>query len=437
MKKNALVALVTALSLSYLFPVHAAKAILTQKWTTPNGVQVIFYPAREVPMLNINIAFAAGSAYDGNQYGLSSLTTRLLNDGNGGLTADTLAEKIGNTGAQFQSDTNQDMVVLSLRTLTATAPLQTATEALRLIINHPDFPAAAFEREKEQQLTAIKQSLESPDETANQTFFQALYRNHPYAHPVNGNQMTVNGITRDNVRQFYQKYFVGSNATIVLVGDIDLPAAQHLVTLLTGDLPKGQPASPIPPAPALGEGKDIVVKFPASQTMVRLGQIGITHQAPDYFPLIVGNYILGGSGLVSQLATEIREKRGLTYGVYSQFSPMPGNGPFVISFSTKNADVNTAIDLSRKTLARFIEQAPSAQELTAAKDYLAGSFPLSLATNQSISNMLVKIAFYHLPDDFLDTYVRRINEVTADQIHQAFQKHIHTSQLLQVTVGPM
>ncbi len=177
------------------------------------------------------------------------------------------------------------------------------------------------------------------------------------------------------------------------------------------------------------------MQFPSSQTVLRLGQLGITHHDHHYFPLIVGNYILGGGSLVSKLSHELREKRGLTYGVYSQFFPRPGKGPFLISFSTKNSQSKTAIEVTRTTLSTFIKTGPSAHELLAAKQYLTGSYPLSLASNSSIADMLLKIAFYHLPSDYLQTYVEHINAVSTEDIKQAFQQLIVPNKLLQVSVG--
>ena len=169
---------------------------------------------------------------------------------------------------------------------------------------------------------------------------------------------------------------------------------------------------------------------------MRIGQLGITHANAHYFPLQVGSYILGGGSLVSKLANELREKRGLTYSVSSQFSPMPGRGPFVISLSTKNSQSNTALAITRETLLSFIKSGPTEQELIATKLYLTGSFPMSLASNRSIADMLLKIAFYHLPSDFINTYIDNINAVSIKDITDAFQQQVNPNTLLQVTVGP-
>lgn len=407
----------------------------TQSWQTKNGVRVVFYPAMEVPMLDINIAFAAGSAYDGTQFGLSALTTQLINQGNGGLDASQIAEKIEKTGAQFNATNNRDMAVLSLRTLTSPDALKEATDAFTLIINHPDFPENMFIQEKNQLLMAIKQAQDSPDEVANQAFFKALYHDHPYAHPINGDTTHVTTLTPTQVHDFYQRYFVGKNAVLVLVGAINTQTAHQLANSLTADLPAGEASAPLPKAKPLEKSESINISFPSSQTMVRLGQLGIRHDNPHYFPLVVGNYILGGGALVSNLAIELREKRGLTYGVTSQFSPMPGVGPFLISFSTRNDQAQAANQLTREILTEFVKNGPTASQVKAAQQFLTGGFPLSLASNRNIADLLLRITFYHLPENYLNTYIQHVNAVTIQEIKDAFQAQIFPNALLEVTVG--
>ncbi len=435
MRQKYRTALFFCLWAAYLPSSYAVTPFETVTWDTKNGAHVVFYQAMEVPMLDISIAFAAGSAYDEEHFGLSALTTRLLNQGNNGLNANAIAEKLADTGAQFGASSSQNMVALNLRTLTRPDALKTASETFVAIIAHPDFPEDAFDREKKQQLMAITQAQESPDTIANQTFFQVLYKNHPYAHPLIGDRNSVNKLTADQVHHFYQQYFVSTNATIVLVGAIDRASAEALAEQMTKDLPKGNKPAEIPTAEPLTEELDVEVHFPSSQTILRLGQLGITHHDKNFFPLIVGNYILGGGSIVSRLSLELREKRGLTYGVSSQLSPMPGNGPFVIGLSTKTSQTQTAMGITRDTLAAFIKTGPNEQELIAAKQYLTGSYPLSLASNRSIADMLLKIAFFHLPDNYLQTYTARINAVTVEQIKMTFQQLIKPNKLLQISVG--
>lgn len=413
----------------------AGKPFETSQWQTKNGTRVVFYEAMEVPMLDISIAFSAGSAYDGKNFGLSSLTTRLINQGNNGLQANIISEKLAEIGAQYEAVSNQNMAAFNIRTLVEPSSLKKAVTLFSSIINQPDFPLDSFNREKNQLLIAIAQAQESPDLVANQVFFHALYQQHPYGHPVIGTQKTVKKLTVEQVRSFYRQFFVGSNAVMVLVGAIDKPTAEKIAEQITQHLPKGHPAFDITAQKPMRKALSIIVPFPSSQTILRIGQLGITHQDKDYFPLIVGNYMLGGSTIVSTLGDELRIKRGLTYGVYSQFSPMPGKGPFLINFSTQNNQTQEAVKITKEALLAFLKNPPNEQELLEAKQYLTGSFPLALASNRSIADMLLKIAFYHLPDNYLQTYIEHINAVTALQIQDSFQKLITPNLLLEVAVG--
>ncbi len=427
--------LILSLWFSLLNLAIADKSSPAVRWKTKQGVPVVFYQAMDIPMLNIHFGIRAGAAYDGELFGLSALTTRLLNQGNDGLSVDALANQLAETGAQFSTENNHDMIVLRLKTLTEKKALKKATHLLARMMKHPDFPTAAFEREKKQQYMSIQQDLERPDKVANQTFFRALYQEHPYAHPINGEIKTLNAITLDDVRHFHQTFFVSENTTLILVGALNLTDAKSLAEHLTKNIPRGKKAPDIALATPLTEAMDVKVPFSSSQTVLRLGQLGINHHNPDYFPLLVGNYTLGGGALVSRLAHELREKRGLTYGVQSQFSPMPERGPFIIGFSTKNEQAETADTLTRDTLKSFVETGSNDTELKAAKQFLIGSFPHAIAGNYNLANLLLKIAFYDLPDNYLETYSDNIAAVEQAQIQSAYQKNIHPDHLLQVMVG--
>jgi zinc protease len=413
-----------------------ANTFKTEQWQTTTGVHVLFYPAKEVPMLDISLAFAAGSAYDGQHFGLSSLTSHMLDQGNAGKDATAIAESLADTGAQFGIETTRDMTVLNLRTLVTKEALTQSSKTFTQIVTHPDFPTQAFEREKAQLLMAVEQSKESPQDVADYQFFKTLYQKHPYAHPVNGTKKTLTPIKKTQVVEFYRRYYVGTNAILVMVGCIDSQTAHELAEQITAKLPKGVPARAITHAEQLNQALQLNTPFPSSQTMIRLGQIGIDHHNAHYFPLMVGNYILGGGNLVSRLAIEVREKRGLTYGVDSQFAPMPGEGPFLISFSTRNEQAKQALDITQQVLQNYLKDGPKDEELEAAKQYLTGSFPLSLSSNRSIAAFLLHMAFYHLPDNYLDTYIAHINAVTKNDIKTAFNQQVNPDKLLLVTVGP-
>ena len=166
-----------------------------------------------------------------------------------------------------------------------------------------------------------------------------------------------------------------------------------------------------------------------------MGQPGMQRGDPDYFVLYVGNHILGGSGLVSQLSEEVREKRGLSYSVYSYFSPMRRNGPFLVGAQTQNSKVQQAIDVMRATLRNYIDQGPTQDELDAAKQNITGGFPLRISSNSRIVEYLAMMGFYRLPLDYLDRFVERVNAVTREQIHEAFQRRLNLDRFVTVVVG--
>ncbi len=414
-----------------------ANPLKTIHFKTKNGATVVFYQAMEVPMLNISIAFRAGSAFDGPSFGLSTLTRKLLNQGNRHQDANFIADKLSDTGSQYQTEGNQDMVVISLKTLVDKKTLDASLNVFSDILAFPDFPKDAFLREKNQQLSLISQAQESPNEVANQAFFQLLYKDHPYAHPVIGTKKTVGAITVEQVKRFYQQYFCAKNSIIVLVGAVNEAKAKEIAEQLTLNLSTGKQAPEVPKASGLLEETNVEVPFPSTQTFIRLGQLGIDPHDPQYFPLLVGNYILGGGPLVSRFFLELREKRGFTYGIYSQFVPMLGIGPFLINFSTKNSQTKEALDMTSLILKQFLEQGPTKEEIEAAKKYLRGNFPLSLASNKNIADMLLKIAFYQLADDYLDQYIAYIEAVTPSDIKNAFQKLIQPNRFLEVKVGKL
>jgi zinc protease len=359
----------------------------------------------------------------------------LLSQGTNQLNATQIAEQFADSGAQFNESVSRDMAVLQLKTLTKDDALKKSVDTLAAIISKPAFRQEAFNREKNQQLAGITQMQESPNDVANLVFFNKLYQQHPYAHSVQGTIESVKAIKPSQVREFYKRFFVAKNAVIVIVGAVDSEKAHQLAEQLTNNLPQGQEAPPVPKANQLTAGENVNINFPSSQTMLRIGQVGINHTTPDYFPLMIGNYILGGGSLVSRLSHEVREKRGLTYGVDSQLMPMPGNGSFLISLSTQNKQATTALKITEETLSGILANGPSEEELQAAKQYIIGSFPLSLASNSSIAGMLLRISFYHLPDDYLDTYTARVSAVSVDDIKRAFKNLIHPDKMLHVSVG--
>jgi len=216
---------------------------------------------------------------------------------------------------------------------------------------------------------------------------------------------------------------------------LDRAATETLVRQVVGDLPAGLPAIKLPGLNSTESAIEKIIDFPSSQSHVMVGQPGIRRDDPDYFPLYVGNHVLGGGGLVSLLADEIREKRGYAYSTYSQFSPLRVEGPFVIGLETRNDQVQDAIKVMREVVQNFVSNGPTAKELDDAKRNLTGGFALKVASNKSIADQLANMAFYGLPLDYLDTYIDHINAVTVAQVRDAFQRRVQPARMVTVVVG--
>jgi len=419
-----------------IFMTQAAWAnVQIEHWQTRQGSRVYFVQGNDLPMVDIQVVFDAGSARDGKQSGISALTSKMLDTGAGSWDADTIAQRFENVGTQFGSGISLDMAWVSLRTLTEKKLFDKALETAQVILSDPKFNQQDFQREKKQTLAALKRRQESPGELASLAFYKALYGDHPYASSPSGYVETVSALTADDLRTFYKKHYVSANAIVVIVGDVNRQQAEKIADKLLANLPKGQPPEPLPEVKMPKQGEQINIKFPSQQTHVLSGLPGTYRKDADYFPLYVGNHILGGSSLVSLLFKEVREKRGLAYSAYSYFSPMLRKGPFTMGLQTRNDQTEQAVQVMRNTLSNFIEQGPTEAELLAAKKNITGGFVLRFDTNNELSTYVAMIGFYQMPLDYLDTFQEKVEAVTVQDIQNAFQQRIDMDLLQTVTVG--
>jgi len=408
-----------------------------QTWRTSNGAKVLFVAAPSLPMLDVRVAFAAGSAYDGAQPGVATLTASLLTQGAGPWDADTLAERIDNVGATLTSGADRDMAWVSVRTLTRPPALDVAIDTLAQVLAAPRFAPEDVARVRENHLVALRQAEQDPATVGNKALYRAVFGDHPYASDPDGTAASVAALQPEDARAFHRRYYVAANATLAVVGALDRPAAAALAERLLAGLPRGTVPPPVPPVPALASGTTVTIAFPSSQTHLYAGLPGMRRNDPDYYPLYVGNHILGGSGLVSLLMEEVREQRGLSYSVYSYFQPLAQPGPFVLGLQTKNDQAAAAQAVLLRTLERFIEHGPTVAELEAARQNLTGGFPLRIASNAKIVAYLTAIGFYDLPLDHLARFTARIAAVTAEQIRDAFRRRVDPRHLVVVRVGQL
>ena len=406
-----------------------------EHWQTMGGSRVYYVHTEGLPMADIQVVFNAGSASDGQQFGLSALTADLLDTGAGKWNADEIAQRFESVGAQFGVSSSMDTTTVSLRTLTDKTLFDKALETMQVILTKPAFNQADFKREQRRTLSGLKQQEESPAALASIAFYNALYGTHPYAHPESGVIKTVSAFKAADIRHFYQKSYVADNAIVVIVGALSKQQAEQTAEQLLAELPLGKRPEALPDVAMPLKATQQHIEFPSSQTHVLVGLPGSYRKDPDYFNLYVGNHILGGSGLVSKLFDEIREKRGLAYSASSNFMPMLKPGPFLISLQTRNDQTAQALQVLNQTLADFINKGPTEVELTAAKKNITGGFAMRFDTNKELAGYVAMIGFYEMPLDYLDTFQQKTEQVTVASITEAFKRRVNPQLLQTITVG--
>lgn len=433
--KLSLVLLACLVPFAYGDPIKAP-TIPIEHWTLSNGIQVYFVPSPQLPIVDITVMVDAGSNRDKAQPGIANMTMAMIGEGTSTMDTDTIAEQFDNVGALFSSGTQQDQSMFNLRSLSDKRYLNPALRTFSAILLDPELSPKSFTRIKSHIVQSIQQQQQSSHSVATQAFYKHLFKNTPYSHQPLGAVATVNSLQFSDLLNFYNRFYVGKNITLVMVGDLSKKRAHSLSQALLGSLTAGEKAAPLPPIQSTGRGHLVHISFPATQTTIRMGQLGIAPHDPDYYALQVGNYIFGGGLLVSRLFNEVRERRGLSYSIGSHFRILKERGPFVIGLQTRNDKAPEAVKVVKNTLQHFIAKGPTDEEMDAAKYHLISAFPLSLKSNSDILDKVATIAFYQLPLDFLSSYQQHIHDVTKETALNAFKRHVIPSQLITVMVGP-
>ncbi len=406
-----------------------------QHWKTDNGLGVYYVSAKELPMLDIALVFAGGSARDGDKPGVSKLTSATLNKGADGMNADQLADAFESVGAKFSSSSRLDRSSVGLRTITMKDEQEKAIDTWLKVVGKPSFPTKDVERSKKQALISLQAEKQDPGSIAIKAFYQHLYGSHPYASPGNGTEESVNAITADDLRAYYNKHYVAKNGILVLVGNITRDQAEALAQRISKNLQTGEKAAAIPEVTPLKESKTVRINFPSSQSHIFMGQMGDKRGDKDYYTLYLGNHVLGGSGFTSRLMKEIRVKRGFAYSVYSYFSPQRELGPYLLGLQTKNNQVDEALKVARDELNTFLKDGPTKAELEQSKKNITGGFPLRTASNADIASYVAMIGFYNQPLDYLESFSSKIQAITREQVMDAYTRRMHPEKMLTIIVG--
>jgi zinc protease len=420
----------------------ACAALHIQSWTLANGAKVLFVENHSIPVLDISVEFDAGARRDPQgKSGTAALTNAMLARGvreatsptaEPALTEAQISDAFADTAAQRGGGAGSDRGGASLRTLSSRSERDAAIALLSRILAQPSFPENFFARDKARMISAIKEDETKPESIAGKAFWRLLYGTHPYAQQET--VTSVDAITRADLVAFHGAHYVANRAVIAMIGDLTRAEADVVAQQLTVRLPQGAPLADLPPV-QLTQAREEWIAHPASQAHIFTGVPAIARGDADYFPLMVGNYTLGGGGFVSRLTREVREKRGLSYSVYSYFNPMAQPGPFQAGLQTQKEQADEALKVVRDTIAAFLRDGPTQQELKAAKDNLIGGFALRIDNNKKILDNIAAIGFYNLPLNYLDTWTANVDKVTIEDIKAAFKRKIALDKMSTVVVG--
>ncbi|MEJ7931197.1 pitrilysin family protein [Ramlibacter sp. AN1015] len=439
--------------LGLLASASALAALPVQRWVQESGATVHLIESPALPMVDVQVDFDAGSRRDPpGQAGLASVTANQVDSGtlardpqsaepagayDRALDENEISEAWADLGASFGGGAGSDRMSFSLRSLTEPDLLAKAVELASRQLSAPAFPQTVWQRDRERAVAAIREANTRPGTVVGKAFQAAVYGGHPYGWEVTEGSLAA--ISVDDMRSFYRGHVQPCRAKVSIVGAVGRQQADDIARKMLARLPAA--AGGCTPLPAVAEVPPLTkpvrldIPFQSAQAHVLFGQPGYKRSDPDFFPLLVGTYTLGGGGFVSRLSTEVREKRGLAYSVYSYFAPGLHAGAFTVGFQTRPDQAAEAVQVARDVVTQFVAQGPTEDELRAAKDNLIGGFALRMDSNRKLLDNLATIAWHELPLDYLDTWTERVRAVTADQVRAAFQRKLQPERMATVTLG--
>jgi zinc protease len=410
------------------------QAMQIQPVTGASGVEAWLVEDHSVPVVTIRFAFAGGAALDPvGKGGAASMVASLLDEGAGPYDSLAFHRRIDELAGQLRFSAAQDEFDGSLRSLKQN--LSDSADLLRLALAEPRFAPEDIERIRGETLAGLARQAKNPRSLSGRLWMHDAFEKHPYGSSVDGSEESVGAITRDDLAAFAGARFHRSGLLVGIVGDIDKTEAAALIDRVFGDLPKGADETEIAETKPLDDGALVVSRAAVPQSVVTFGQAGPKRDDPAWYAAYVLNEILGGGGFRGRLMKEIREKRGLAYGVSTQLVPYRHAGLIVGNVATENGRVAESIALVREEWRHMREEGPTAAELENAKTYLTGSFPLGLDSTQHIAGVLVQMQQDKLGIDYLDRRASLIGGVTLDEARSVAKKLFDPGALSFAVVG--
>lgn len=399
-----------------------------------NGLVLLTSEQRALPMVSIELLIESGSRHEpAEQAGLANLTARLLTQGTQKRSAVQISEALDFMGASLSASCGEDVATVSMTILKK--DLAAGLDLLAEVLTQASFPPVEIDRQKQAVIASIRARQEDPGAVAGTAFAAALFPKSPYGRPVEGTEATVKLVQQKALQDFYARHYRPNRAIIAVVGDVaEKEIAEALSKAMKGWSKGAAGAKPAAPA-QIGQPQVVQVKKDLTQANIMLGHNGVARGNPDYYAMQVMNYILGGGGFSSRAMDSIRNERGLAYSVYSYFAAEKSHGSFQFVMQTKNETAAEAIRIAKDEMRRMREQPVEERELSDAKDYLIGSFPLRFDTNRKVAGFLAQVEYYELGLDYPERYNELIGKVTREDVARVAKQYLRPDDLITVVVG--
>lgn len=399
------------------------------------GIELWLVEDHANPIVAVSFGVKGGSGYDPvGKEGLAELASGLFDEGAGEIDSAAFQKQLNELGIDMGFSAGQDDFTGDLRFLTHDA--QRAAELLGLALTQPRFDSEPLERIRNSLLVQIAQGAGDPGTIAGRNLDLMLLDGHPYGRPGNGTVQSVTGLTAADLKDFVTKRFVRQRLHVAIVGDMNAATAKDWVERAFGALPLTAELGSMPPLSPNPKGQARIVDFAAPQATVLFAQPGIRRRDPDFFAAYLANYVLGGGSFSSRLMDEVREKRGLVYGIGSDLWTMDAGGLIAGQFQTDPDKVVEAIGIVRAEWRRMAEEGPSDQELADAKAYLVGYYPRNFTSTMSSAQALRGIQLEGLGIDYVERRQKEIAAVTAADVRRVAAKLLKPDQLSFIVVGP-
>lgn len=405
-----------------------------QEVTSPGGIKAWLVEEKAVPLIAMNFSFRSGSTRDPvDRQGLSEFLTGMLDEGAGDLTSKEFQQRRDGLAFRMSFSSGRDLFQGSFQTLSRNR--EASFELLRVAITKPRFDAEPLERVRQQFLLSVREKKENPQDQAFTTWIELALPGDVYRRDDSGTEQSMSSITANDLRSVHERVFDRNTLQVAVVGDIDATELGPLLDEVFGDLPAKTMPTELPPANITKGAALKVITREMPQSVIIFGHEGLKRNDPDFIPAYIMSEILGGGGFNSRLTDEIREKRGLTYGVGFGLSPLERVGLYVGSLQTSNQKAGEALALVRQVIAQMAEQGPTQLELDEAKTFLTGSYALRFSSNTEIADQLLGIQQQGLPIDYVERRNSMIEAVTLNDVKLQARRLLHPDRLIVSVVG--